>query len=140
MRVLIFILLFAASECALAQSKTEPAEQPVKAGYGEAVVQKQPEFPGGPDSLRAFIKRTIHYPRQSATDGIRGKVWLSFTVDYTGAIRDSSVLKHVNEEIDAEALRVLSVMPLWIPGTMNGSPANTPYILQMEFVPPGQKP
>jgi len=125
--------------CALAQTDA-PTEKPVKAGYGETIVQKQPEFPGGTDSLRAFIKRTIHYPRESVAAGLHGKVWLSFTVDRNGAIKDSSVIRHISDEIDREALRVLSVMPLWTPGTLNGTPADMPYMLQMEFIPPGQKP
>jgi TonB family protein len=134
MRILTFLLLITAPFWA------SPQTAPVKAGYGETVTQTPPAFPGGNDSLRVFIKRNLHYPRQALTDGVRGKVWLNFTVDKNGAIRDSSVLKHVHDEIDREALRILSLMPTWIPATLSGSPVDAPFMLQIEFIPPGQKP
>jgi len=138
--MLPFLLLMTAPLWAGAQTDGDSAQRPVKAGYGESVTQSPPGFPGGNDSLRAFIKRNLRYPRQAMNDGVRGKVWLNFTVDKNGAIRDSSVIKPVHEEIDREALRILSIMPAWNPATLSGNPVDAPYTIQIEFVPPGQKP
>jgi protein TonB len=140
MKFLLVIVLFAVSECTFSQTKKEPPAPGVKAGYGVPVEQTQPSYPGGIDSLHAFLKRTVHYPRQSVNEGARGKVWLNFTVDKEGNIRDSSVLKSVNAELDAEALHVLQEMPRWNPATAGGNPVDASYILQIEFVPPGQRP
>ena len=140
MRILPFLLLIAAPVWAGAQTAGDSAHRPVKAGYGEAIAQTPPTFPGGNDSLRVFIKRNLRYPRQAMTDGVRGKVWLNFTVDKNGAIRDSSVLNPMHEAIDREALRILSMMPTWNPATLSGNPVDAPFMLQIEFIPPGQKP
>jgi protein TonB len=136
-KLLLIPFIFSASFC-FSQAGTEK-EQHVKAGFGVPVAQTQPSFPGGPDSLRAFIKRTVHYPVAARNDGARGKVWLSFTVTKEGAIRDSIVLKSVHPDLDREALRVLKEMPDWVPATNNGTAFEGSYILQIEFIPPGQK-
>ena len=122
-----------------AQTAKDSAEYKVKAGYGLAVEQTQPEFPGGRDSLSLFLKTTLHYPKQSLHEGVHGKVWLGFLVDHDGNIKDESILKSVNKELDTEALRILKLMPPWKPATIGGNPVNSQYILQIEFIPPGQK-
>lgn len=110
----------------------------VKAGFGVSVSQVQPEYPGGTDSLYYFLNKNLQYPQEAMLNGIQGKVWLGFVVDKEGKIKDERILKSVDESIDNEALRLLRLMPLWKPGTVNNEPSEVQYILPIEFVIPKQ--
>jgi len=119
-----------------AYGQGEKTSKSVKAGFGVTVVQTQPEYPGGTDSLYYFLNKNLQYPEQAMLNGIQGKVWLGFAIDKEGKIKDERILKSVVEAIDNEALRLLRLMPLWKPGTVNNEPAEVQFILPIEFVIP----
>jgi len=113
--------------------------QRVKAGFGVSVVQVQPEFPGGPDSLNSFLKKQTVYPPQAKLNGIQGRVYIGFLVDKTGKLKNIKMLSGVNEELNGEALRVVEAMPDWVPGKRDGTAVDVQYILPIDFiVPPKQ--
>src|SRR5260221_13091332 len=102
-----------------AKQKSSQKEK-VKAGFGVTVVQTQPEFPGGQDSLLSYLKKNIHYPQQAQTKREEGQVYVGFMIDTTGKIRDAKIVNGINDDLDAEALRVVQSMPDWKPGTAGG--------------------
>ncbi len=108
----------------------------VKAGFGVTVVQVQPEFPGGPDSLQRFLKHNLTYPDSAKYKRIQGRVYIGFLVDKKGKIRDEKILSGVNELLDNEALRVVKLMPEWKPGTAGGNPVSVQYVLPVDFIVP----
>jgi periplasmic protein TonB len=126
--VLVSSLLFLSSS-AMAQPK-------VKAGFGVSVVQTQPEFPGGVDSLMSYLRTNLHYPPLAKKAWIEGKVFVGFLIDSLGKIRDARLLNSVNKDIDDEALRVVMQMPDWKAGTIAGGPTRVQYILPIDFVMP----
>ncbi len=75
------------------------------------VVENDPEFPGGQDSLRAFMERNLRNPRQ-----VEGKVYVRFIVERNGRMKNLEVIHGIDEETDEEVLRVMRLMPRWIPG------------------------
>ena len=99
----------------------------------------QPEFPGGADSLKMFLTRNMVYPEASRVARKQGHVFVGYKVDRTGAVKDPYVLSSVNEEIDAEALRFVKIMPAWIPATVAGKPVDKNYVLEIAFVIPGSR-
>ena len=44
-----------------------------------------------------------------------------FVVSKTGEIKDVTVLRSVESSLDKEAVRVIQMMPKWIPGKQNGN-------------------
>jgi len=134
----LFLALGWAFSCS-AQTRDSAADHRVPAGYGVRVEQSQPSFPGGPDSLRLFLKRNLHYPKEAMLQGVRGKVWLSFTVDTAGSLKDPVVMKSVSPDIDSAAVHILSLMPAWQPARIGELPVEAQYLLQLEFIPPGQR-
>ncbi len=112
------------------------AQDHVKAGFGVTVVQSQPQFPGGEDSLISFLKNNLRYPQEAKLAWIHGRVFVGFLIDYTGKIKDIKVLSGVNQQLDDEALRVVHMMPEWIPGKIGETNVDTRYILPIEFVMP----
>jgi TonB family protein len=80
-----------------------------------AVNQEMPEYSGGTDALSKFIMENVSYPESAKQNGIEGKVYVSFTVGKNGRIKNAVVEKGVCSELDAEALRVIKLMPEWKP-------------------------
>jgi periplasmic protein TonB len=72
-----------------------------------------PEFKGGMKALQKFLEQNLKYPDE--VDCISGKVYVQFTVEKNGKVTNPIILKSLSERCDAEALRVVKLMPRWIP-------------------------
>ena len=92
-----------------------------------------PEYPGGMGELMKFLSRNIKYPKEAQDKGIQGRVVLQFVVNKDGSICDSKVVKAVDPQLDAEALRVVNAMPNWTPGKQKGEPVRTRFTLPVSF-------
>lgn len=75
-----------------------------------------PTFPGGNMALMSFINHERCYPHDAYEKGIQGRVVCGFVVNEDGHISDISVVKSVEESLDREAVRVVSMMPHWLAG------------------------
>jgi TonB family protein len=93
-----------------------------------------PQFPGGEIALQKYLCATIKYPVQAAEQGIQGKVHVSFVVFKDGSINNVKVMKGVDPMVDAEALRVIRLMPRWIPAKVNGRPVRVKFTVPINFV------
>lgn len=97
------------------------------------VVEQMPEFPGGEDSLNLFIKRNLTYPMTAVESGIQGRVFVTFIIEADGSVNDVRILRGIGGGCDEEALRVISMMPKWIPGIQRGKPVRVQYNLPIKF-------
>lgn len=88
--------------------------------YEYDYVEKKPEFPGGDDLLVSYINKHRQYPEKAYREGIEGRVMCSFVVNADGTVSNVSVLKGVEESLNKEAVRIISAMPDWHPGTLGG--------------------
>ena len=80
------------------------------------VVEQQPSYPGGFQALLDFLRENTKYPEQAKKDSIEGQVVVSFIVKSDGSITNPHILQGVHPLLDAEALRVVNLMPKWKPG------------------------
>jgi TonB family protein len=94
---------------------------------------KMPEFPGGYDALGKFILSNVKYPAEAMEKKAEGKVMVSFIVTKEGKISDVKIKKSVRPDLDAEALRVVAMMPAWQPGENNNGPVNVAMVLPIQF-------
>lgn len=97
------------------------------------VIEQMPSFPGGDGELMSFLGKSIKYPVIAQENGIQGKVILGFVVTKTGAISDINVLRSLDPSCDKEAIRVVKLLPKWIPGKQNGENVNVRYTLPVVF-------
>ena len=97
------------------------------------VVEDMPEFPGGTAGLLEYLRANIRYPAGCKENNIQGRVLVSFVVEKDGSISNTEVVKSVDEELDAEALRVVSKMPNWKPGTQRGEAVRVKYTVPINF-------
>ena len=94
---------------------------------------EMPVFPGGDAALMNFLAQNINYPPSAVDNNIEGKVMVQFVVTRTGEIGEVKVVRPVDPELDAEAVRVVKLLPKFIPGEMDGKPVNVWYILPVSF-------
>jgi TonB family protein len=106
-----------------AVNEAAPEPKIVKEGV-YIVVEELPQFPGGVDALRAWIISNVKYPGEAVKNKITGRVFVIFEVTEAGTIKNVKVEKPVNPLLDAEAVRVVSSMPAWKPGSQSGKPVN----------------
>lgn len=113
-------------------------------GYGEqksadtsgqvfAIVEKMPQFPGGEKAINEFISKTLQYPVIAQENGIQGKVVCSFIINQDGSVTDAEVVSGVDPSLDREALRIVSAMPKWTPGTQRGKAVRVKYTMPVTF-------
>jgi TonB family protein len=84
------------------------------------VVEELPEFIGGNEALMKYMMANFKYPAEAAKQGITGEVIVNYIVSSTGKIYDVKVEQPVNPLLDAEAIRLVSNMPDWKPGSQGG--------------------
>lgn len=88
-----------------------------------------PEFlNSNANDFRYYIAETVDYPELAQENRIKGKVYVSFTINSMGETGDIRVIKKVDPILDNEALRVIKYSPLWRPGLINNLPVKILYI------------
>lgn len=101
--------------------------------YEYDFVTLKPSFPGGDSKLVEFINKHRSYPDKAYRDGIQGKVICSFVVNADGAVSHLKVLKGVEPTLNEEALRILGLMPDWVPGRIDERPVPVRVIWSVPF-------
>ena len=97
------------------------------------VVEEMPEFPGGMRECMNFLDKNLKYPATAQENEVQGRVIVQFVVDTDGSILEPNVVRGVNPELDAEALRVISIMPKWKPGKQRGKAVRVKYTIPVMF-------
>jgi protein TonB len=114
----------------LQQQQKVVEEEPVKP---YVVVEQMPEFPGGDQTMRKFLRDNIRYPMMAKESGITGTVYVTFVVSVTGQISEVKLLRGIGGGCDEEAVRVVKTMPSWIPGRQTGKPVPVQFNLPIKF-------
>jgi periplasmic protein TonB len=123
-----------------------PAPPPVGSGDGEVEVKKvepkeevllfveqAPEFANGLKAMYKFLGDNIKYPSVARENNIEGTVYVSFVVGKDGTIRDVKVKRGIAGGCNEEAIRVVELMPKWIPGKQNGKAVNVSFTIPIKF-------
>jgi protein TonB len=97
------------------------------------VVENMPEFPGGDLGLMKFIQKNVKYPAIAKEYNITGKVYVSFIVDKQGKVTNVKIVRGVDKNLDAEALRVVSLLPKYKPGKQRGKSVRVMFTIPINF-------
>ena len=92
-----------------------------------------PVFPGGDAAMIEFLQKNMVYPENAKKKGITGKVFVGFVVEANGSITDVKVLRGFDKECDAEAVRLVKLMPKWKPGSDKGKPLRVRFVMPFNF-------
>lgn len=121
---------------------TAPADTTKSVVYG--IPETMPYFPGGNVLMLKYLADNIKYPASAVKAKKQGRVIVGFIVQKDGSITHAKIVRSIDPELDAEALRVVKGMPKWTPGTQLGKPVSVKYALPVKFslqkdAPPGKK-
>lgn len=97
------------------------------------VVKQMPEYPGGMPAMMEFISKNIKYPAAAQQAKIQGRVTIQFIVNTEGNIINPRVLRSADPLLDAEAIRLTTIMPKWKPGMQRGQAVNVKYTVPIMF-------
>lgn len=98
------------------------------------VVDLSPEFPGGIIALQKYILEHLTYPEEAKESNIQGTVYITFTVLKSGKITDTKILKGLGYGCDEEAIKIISEMPDWKAGILDGIPVNCSMTIPIKFI------
>lgn len=96
-------------------------------------LDSEPEYPGGINGMMSFLAQNLVYPESAMENSIQGKVVLKFVVTKDGNVANVEVIKSVDPALDAEALRVVSLLKGFTPGVYEGKKVNVWYTLPVNF-------
>lgn len=94
-----------------------------------------PSFPGGNIEMQKYLSKNVQYPQYELESGIQGSVCVSFVVTEDGSISDVKLLRGVpgGPGLDKEAIRIVKMMPKWIPAEKEGNPVNVRFNMPIIF-------
>ncbi len=99
------------------------------------VVEQMPEYPdGGMAGLMEYFKKNMRYPEAAKEAGMQGRVTVQFVVNKDGSISGAKVLRSVEPDFDAEAIRLVNAMPKWKPGMQGGRPVPVRFTVPVKFM------
>lgn len=83
--------------------------------------------------LEKWVYQYLKYPESALRDGIQGRVMVDFIIEKDGKITDVRIVKGVSEELDAEAIKVVSASPKWKAGRVDGNKVRASLTIPIEF-------
>ena len=92
------------------------------------------QFPGGETAMLKFLSDSLRYPKKARKKNIQGKVFVYFIVTETGELKNIEVLKGLPYGLSEEAIRVVQLMPKWIPSSQLGKNVPIQFTLPINFV------
>lgn len=131
------------AEEAKVSDATAPADTTKNVVYD--VTETMPQFPGGQGVMMKYLAANIKYPASAVKAKKQGRVIVAFVIQKDGSVTNARIVKSVDPELDAEALRIVKAMPNWTPGTQDGKPVDVNYTIPVVFslykedVTPGKK-
>ena len=95
---------------------------------------RKPTFQGqNMNTFAKWVDARLKYPKEARKLRIEGRVTLGFTVDKAGEVKNIKVLRSVDPLLDAEAVRVVGMSPLWEPAVQYGRKVNFRVVIPVIF-------
>ena len=83
--------------------------------------------------LMKYIQKNVKYPPIAMEYNITGKVYVSFIVDKSGSVTNVKIVRGVDKNLDAEALRVVRSLPKYKPGFQRGKTVRVMFTIPINF-------
>jgi len=99
------------------------------------VVEEMPEYNSDPsgNEFKNYIKQTMKYPIYAKIMGIEGTVFVQCIIDTNGKIKNPTILRPIQSDLNMEAIRILSESPVWKPGFQKKIPVNVALTIPIIF-------
>ena len=145
MKTLFLSFLFLCGGVAMAQNNDvvvppAPSDEPqvdvgsqVQSAPVYQFVEQMPQFPGGDQAMMEYLKKNLRYPIVARENEVQGRVIVRFVVNEDGKVSDVVIMRDIGSGCGQEAVRVVKMMPKWLPGKQNGKPVKTYFTLPVTF-------
>jgi len=91
-------------------------------------------FPGGTAEMHKFITQNLRWPEEYLKiGGVRVTVYLRATIKENGEIATIIIVQSVDELFDKEAIRIVRLMPDFIPAKARGENVASYFIIPVRF-------
>ena len=94
------------------------------------IKEEESSFPG---DISEYMHQNMRYPESAVQRGIEGVVIVLFRVYEDGSVHDVAVMKSLDPALDAEAIRLVSNMPLWRPANAHNRKVKEYHNLGISF-------
>ncbi len=84
--------------------------------------------------LLKYVSESIRFPAVATEYGIQGLVYVSFVVSPRGKVTNVKLVRGIQKDLDAEAIRVVKSLPDFEPGKQRGKPVRVEFTLPIRFV------
>lgn len=98
-----------------------------------AFADEMPQYPGGNEALKKYIRENINYPQTAKDQAVSGTVYISYIVSAAGKVTNVKVWKSVSKDLDNEAVRVVSSLKDFTPGKQAGKPVSVQMTVPVKF-------
>ncbi|MBE7690949.1 energy transducer TonB [Tenacibaculum piscium] len=108
-----------------------------------AQVDEVPSFPSKQENADAFddfnekmtdhIDANLIYPSDATIHKLKGIVAVNFIIDINGDIKSIKASCENSAILEEESIRIITLLPKFIPGKHNGNKVNVFYSFQMDF-------
>lgn len=123
------MIYMASCDKSIIEDAKETTQTDNRAASGEMA-----EFPGGKQALMDFMIAEMKYPKHLEKEGVEGKAIVQFKIDEEGNVVEPTVtVSSGHNDLDNEAIRVVSQMPQWTPATKGGKAVSTEFKLPIQF-------
>jgi len=95
--------------------------------------EQLPSFPGAEQALFKFIAENLKYHGCSEGPCPQGRVTIRFIVTKEGKIEAPEIIRGITPTLDNEAIRIVSIMPKWIPAKHKGKNVDAYFTLPIVF-------
>lgn len=99
----------------------------------QSEVDKEPAFKGKPAKIHRFFDEYMKYPKEARINLIEGVVEVSALITDGGKLLEPQIYKSVDPWLDAEALRLVSLMQEWKPAKNNKQFVDCKIIIKVPF-------
>jgi periplasmic protein TonB len=124
--ILVSAFALLISQVATAQSNAE--ETPSAAA---SIVDSPPQYVGGDVALYTFVYQRLKFP--SDAEMTECTVYVGFTVNEDGSLKNIAVKKGFNRGYNEEAVRVVAAMPRWRAGRHQGKATKVAWVIPIRF-------
>jgi TonB family protein len=96
-------------------------------------VDVMPKFPGGEANLKKYLSENLIYPEKALEKRYYGRLKVSFVIDVDGSVTGVFIREPLHYTFDQEAIRVVSGMPKWSAGKLDGKLVKVGFTVPINF-------
>jgi periplasmic protein TonB len=96
-------------------------------------VDQGAEFQGGKVAFAEYLRKNIVYPTYATENKVNGIIFVHIVVNRDGSLQDFRLYKGIEKSCNEEVMRVVKMMPNWIPARKNGINVRQRLIIPINF-------